>query len=316
MMLCRTPGHAPARDLAALDVRAVRKTNRLVDLAYTIHQEDAWQSGNAAFMGRTLVLATLPHRDPGDVPVFVRTNGDFELAIQPGPWTGLPYGSYPRLILAWLVTEAVTTKSPRIALGASLTGFMRSLGLVPSGGEWGTVVRFRDQLERLFSARIATARRSDGEVRFQSAEIASSLDLWWDPKSTTDVAAPGSVVVLGERFFADVTRHAVPLDLRVLREVKQSALALDLYAWLTHRLARMQVSHATRKPVVLSWQQLHDQFGTSYSEARFFAAEAKRELARLRVVWPELRYETPRGRFVLYPSEPHVPRRHVLKRAA
>lgn len=315
MMPPSTTGRPSDCGSTAVDVHAAQKTNRLVDLAYSIHQEDAWRSGNAAFVGRTLVLATLPHRDPGDVPVFVRVNGDFELAIQAGPWTGLPYGSYPRLILAWLVTEAVKTKSPRIALGSSLTGFMRALGLVPSGGEWGTVTRFRDQLERLFSARIATARRTDGEVHFQSAEIASSLDLWWDPKGE-GVATPGSVVVLGERFFADVMRHAVPLDLRVLREIKQSALALDLYAWLTHRLARMQSSHAPQKPVVLSWQQLHDQFGTSYSEARFFAAEAKRELARLRVVWPELRYETPRGRFVLYPGEPHVPRRHALKRAA
>ncbi len=310
-----TPGHDLDRGSATADARAVRKTNRLVDLSYTIHQEDAWRSGNAAFVGRTLVLATLPHRDPGDVPVFVRRNGDFELAIQPGPWTGLPYGSYPRLILAWLVTEAVRTKSPRIALGASLTGFMRALGISPSGGDHGTVTRFRDQLERLFSARIATARRTDGEVHFQSAEIASSLDLWWNPEGSA-IATPGSVVVLGERFFDDVTRHAVPLDLRVLREVKQSALAIDLYTWLTHRLARMQDSRAPGRPVVLSWQQLHDQFGTAHAEARFFAKDAKRELARLRVVWPELHYETPRGRFVLYPGEPHVPRRYALKRAA
>lgn len=314
MPLTPPPLSAGERPLAgdrgrAVESRRVEKTHRLVDAAYAIHQKDAWKSGNAAFVGRTLVLATLPHRDPGAVAVFVRTNGDYELAIQPGPWTGLPYGSYPRLILMWLTTEAVKTKSPRITLGPSLNGFMRELGLVPSGGEWGTITRFRDQMERLFSSRIATAYRAEGEVRFRSVEIASELDLWWDPKSPKEVTSPNSVVVLGERFFAEVTEHPVPIDVRVLREVKQSALAIDLYAWLTHRLARAQGSRTPQKPVVLSWQQLHDQFGTAYKEARFFAAEAKKELRRIQVVWPELRYETPRGRLVLYPGEPHVPRK-------
>lgn len=288
---------------------SVETTHRLVDVAYAIHQRDAWAAGKAAFMPRALIQATLPHRDPGDVPLFVRRNGDHELALQPGPRNGLPYGSYPRLVLAWLTTEAVRTNSRRVVLGASLNGFMRELGLVPSGGEWGTVGRFRDQVIRLFTARITASRAGEGTYQFQSGEVATDVALWWDPVGPGDLDRPESVAVLGEAFFEEAVRGPVPFDLRVLREIKQSALGIDLYTWLTYRLARMQTSKAPTKPVVLSWNQLHDQFGADMKETKTFARNAKRELARLQVLWPQLRYETPRGRLVLHPGLPHVPRR-------
>ena len=41
----------------------------------------------------------------------------------------LPYGNLPRLILAWICTEAVRTQSREIVLGRSLSKFMRALGI-------------------------------------------------------------------------------------------------------------------------------------------------------------------------------------------
>ncbi len=57
-----------------------------------------------ALMVRELVLVTLPHKDPGDVPEWVRRNGNITLAVQPGykddpqdsrrrVCIGYPYGS-------------------------------------------------------------------------------------------------------------------------------------------------------------------------------------------------------------------------------
>ena len=36
----------------------------------------------------------------------------------------LPYGNIPRLLLAWVCTEAVRTQSRELVLGASLSAFM------------------------------------------------------------------------------------------------------------------------------------------------------------------------------------------------
>src|SRR4051812_24755126 len=86
-------------------------------------------------MARELVLVTLPHKDPGNVPAWVRKNGNISLVVQPGtkkdPKTesrvsvGYPYGSIARLILYWIVTETRRTEEAKLWLGKSLADFMR-----------------------------------------------------------------------------------------------------------------------------------------------------------------------------------------------
>ena len=53
----------------------------LIDAAAAIHA--APDAADRAFMARQLVLCTLPHSDPGEVPVWSRKTGAFTLSIQP-----------------------------------------------------------------------------------------------------------------------------------------------------------------------------------------------------------------------------------------
>jgi hypothetical protein len=92
----------------------------------------------------------------------------------------------------------------------------------------------------------------------------------------------------------------VPADQRVLREIKDSALAIDLYFWTTYRAATIE------EPLVLSWQQVHDQLGSDYEQTKHFAAEARKHLREIALVWTDLQYETPRGRLKLLPSQPSI----------
>ena len=61
-----------------------------------------------AFIARELILCTLPHSDPGDVPGWSRKNGNLTLSIQAGfnsetgKSYGIPYGIIPRIILVWV----------------------------------------------------------------------------------------------------------------------------------------------------------------------------------------------------------------------
>lgn len=61
----------------------------------------------------------------------------FTLSLMAPTKIGLPYGTVPRLLLAWMTTEAVKTQSRELELGDSLSGFMRELDLVPTSGRWG-----------------------------------------------------------------------------------------------------------------------------------------------------------------------------------
>lgn len=284
---------------------------RLVPAIVEVRTSTAREAREVAFMARMMVLATLPHRDPGDVKEYARQNGDYRLVIQPGPGVGIPFGSYPRLMLAWITTEALRTRSRRLVLGASFSLFMREAGVVnQSGGANGTNTRFRDQMKRLFSARVSAIYDANESFQLRSFGVADEVDLWWSPKDGDQASLWESTVVLGERFFEEIITRAIPLDIRVLKAIKQSALALDLYMWLTYRVSRL------KSPLVLSWDALHEQFGADYSEVKHFAAEARRELRKIKLFWPELDYTVLRGRLMLKPCGPHIPRLETVDKEA
>ena len=125
-----------------------------------------------AFLARQLIQCTFPHSDPGNVPIWSRTNGNLTLSIRPlyheeSETYRYPYGTIPRLFLYWMVTEAARTKSRRLHLGQTYPDFMRKLGLNPSnGGARSDSRRLRDQIERMLRATISFKQtfRSNGRT--------------------------------------------------------------------------------------------------------------------------------------------------------
>ena len=80
------------------------------------------------FMARLMALCSLPRTNPGNRLQYKRVNGPFTLIMYSSGETNLPFGNFPRLILAWVSTEAVRTQSRELILGPSLTKFMKTLG--------------------------------------------------------------------------------------------------------------------------------------------------------------------------------------------
>ena len=80
------------------------------------------------FMARTMVPCSLPRSNPGNRLQYKRVNGPFTLIMYSSGETKLPFGNFPRLILAWVSTEAVRTQSRELILGPSLAKFMKTLG--------------------------------------------------------------------------------------------------------------------------------------------------------------------------------------------
>ena len=79
-------------------------------------------------MARTMALCSLPRSNPGNRKEYKRVNGPFTLYMVAGGGNKLPYGNLPRLLLAWVCSEAVRTRSRVLVLGKSLSEFMRLLG--------------------------------------------------------------------------------------------------------------------------------------------------------------------------------------------
>lgn len=264
---------------------------------------------DAAFMARQLVQCTLPHSDPGgDVRQWSRTNGSLTLRIRPDldPITSLslyPYGSIPRLLLFWIVTEAKQKKSRQLSLGNSLDSFMREVGLNPrtGGGKRSDAKRLREQMNRLFRATISFDDTRADHHRWLDMQIAPSgaENLWWNHRQADQDSLFDVQIELGEKFYHAVTESSVPVDLRALKALKRSPLALDLYAWLTY------TAHAAtrnRAPRIVPWEGLYAQMGAEYAELRKFRDNVNLALRKIRSVYPGLKLEVSTKALTVLPS--------------
>src|ERR1039458_7068832 len=242
----------------------------LVDAVLAIHA--APDSVEKGYMARQLILCTLPHSDPGNVEAWTRRTGSVALGIQSGVdfdtgrKIGFPYGTIPRLLLFWITTEVQRTKNrPELTiidkrtlhLGRSLAAFMRAVGLDPSrGGKRSDAKRLHDQMDRLFSSRIGFVEKQQigttQRTERGSMEVSPHYELWWDSKRPEQGALWNSTVLLGEEFYKALVACAVPVDMRVLKALKRSPLALDLYAWICY--AAFALVQHKRPPQFVAWK--------------------------------------------------------------
>lgn len=274
--------------------------DRFIAEALAIEAEEAQEAGAIGYMARALTQATMPHKATAE-NTFMRENGGFSLAMLAHPKVGLPYGSVPRLLVAWVTTEAVRTRSPVLELGPSLSSFMAELGLAPTGGRWGSITRLKSQMERLFSASVSCIYKDDEKTGIYNAHIVDEARLWWDPKAPDQVPLWRSTIALGNKFYEEAIANPVPVDMRALKVLKRSPLALDIYCWLTYRVSYL------RKPTVIPWGALQMQFGSDYKLTRQFKAKFLEQLRAVQVVYRSVNAEEMAHGLLLKPSKTHIP---------
>lgn len=302
-----------------------RRFESLWDTHLAIEAEDAWKSGEVGFICRALVQATLPYREPKDSPpAWGRSNGKVSLVIQPGYYfkreevvsgkkkvvqqlpvsLGYPYGSIPRLLLAWIGREVKLKKEREIALGNSLVSFMAELGMnSATGGKNGSITRLREQMRRLFSAKIAILDNPDPSAidwRSDGFVLVDKSQIWWDPKVPHQEDLFDSRIQLSERFYEELVSSPVPVDMRALRDLKNSPSALDLYCFLTYRMFTL------RKETTIPWEVLKMQFGSEIANPRKFKWQFQQALKSVLVVYPEAKVDLSPTGLILKPSKTSV----------
>ena len=256
------------------------------------------------FMARLMALCSLPRTNPGKQKEYKRVNGPYTLYMIAGGGNKLPFGNLPRLLLAWVCTEAVRTQSRELILGRSLSKFMRTLGAYNSGGQPQT--RLRNQMKRLFGCTVSLIYKDECGEQFVSSLIAERGEFWWNERKPDELSLWNSKIELGEKFFHEIIRHPVPIDMNTLTSLKRSTLGLDLYLWLTYR------TFTLRAPLRLSWRQVYRQFGAHPSKAsdnntvQAFRYKVLRELKKIKLAWPDLNYSTAKGALILSPSTPVI----------
>lgn len=280
-----------------------KREKQIINLAGELTENPFNQMRDLNFMSRLLVMVNLPYKDPGkEILSWWRRNGQVVLDITPGRREGknigIPYGSYPRLILAYLITQAVKTQSPIINLGKSFREFLDLIGIEKGGHQYQ---QLKKQLDRILTAAFSWSYSNEKMWSRTNIQVSHKSQLWWDPKSPDQQSFFDSQIELNANFFNEIIRNPVPIDLRVLKVFKNSPLGLDLYMFLSWRVFNL------KEPAFIDWQNLHNQLGGQYSDLKIFARDCRRHLKRIQAIWPELNVRSIRGRLCIEPSKSLIP---------
>ncbi|MDH0786457.1 replication protein RepA [Citrobacter freundii] len=210
----------------------------------------------------------------------------------------IPYGVMPRLALAWVSTFAVRNKEREIKIGDSAAEFLSLMGLDDQGARYATL---RKQMHALAACRLQLGFKG----RTFNGQPVEQFDAWLANRDTKQRPLWPGTMVLSEGYFTSLMQSAVPLDNRALMALKGSALALDVYAWLAHRLHRIE-----GRGVTLHWKALREQFAQEYKGKdpdKDFKKEFMPALKKVLAVYPQAKVKPVTGGVLLLGSAPPIP---------
>ena len=268
---------------------------------------------SAEFLHSVLCQAGLP-RSATKERVFERNSGRASIRVETGAlykggkWIEqqLPYGAKPRLALIHVSSEAVRTRSRTVEVGESIAEFLRLLDLPTNGPAYREMKR---QIERLAACNMTLGMSAPGRDVTVSAKPIERFEAWLQYDGRQRSIWPG-VLELSQPFFETLVAHAVPLDPRAIHALKKSALALDVYSWLAHRLCRVRKQDGVK----LSWANLRLQFGQEYGCSKDFKKEFRAALFKVRAVYPSARLDDEIGGIRLYSSPAPIPKSQSVVR--
>lgn len=260
----------------------------------------------------------LPHRRIPIDQVWEVASDHIRLVVEPGrrpsgingdgplEFCGVPFGSYARLILFYLQTEALRTNSREIELGRSWRDWMSRIG-VPWGGSSGKAVR--EQAELLSRCRLTFHLQGNGRAGLVNQSIVDKA-LFLDTPS--DSSRQGRLILetakLSEGFYEQLKKHPVPLEEAAIKALANNSAAMDCYIWLAYRL------HILASPRLVTWKALKAQHGHGFAKLYHFKNKFPGVLSLATAVYPGAKVEVNEQGVVLKPSRPPVSTRPISTR--
>ncbi len=281
--------------------RAESKGQRqAIDAAGLILAEEEFRLGitHAGF-----AMTSLPHKRI-DAPHWKREGHSTKLFVESGidssgQQIGVPYGSFARLILLYLQTEAIRTGSPEVELGRSMKNWMLKMSLSTGGRTYRLV---SEQARRISACRLTFfTDRAGMEHRHNGAFVRDAITL----AGVADENQPSlwqDKVRLDDGFWQSLKTHPVPVREEAIKAIGARSLAIDVYIWLAYRL------HVLPKSTTVSWAAIHSQFGAGFVLQRKTKASFLEALSLALAVYPEASVDVEKGGIIMNPSPPAVPK--------
>jgi hypothetical protein len=279
---------------------------------YLARDEAAGGRKEIHYMFSGFAMTMLPHKHPKDENMlWKRENGRFTLLVEPGAILengaatqyGVPYGSRARLIMFYLQTEAIRTKSQVVRLGSSMTEWMRKMN-IPTGGK--NYEQVRDQARRISACRLTVGWTAEtGHSGFRRENIVGAMLI--PPKKAGQGGGPlwEETAQLSDGFYKALVEHPVPCDANAISVLQNKSHAMDVYVWLCYRLRWIT------EDKLVPWEALYQQFGHGYSNIRQFKWRFKSTISEALAVYKDAKVEVGDRGLTLKPSKPAVESRSV-----
>jgi hypothetical protein len=286
-----------------------QRQERLVKTAAEIANERP-EDDDRAYMHSIMCQVGLP-RSKVEGTSFERHSGGVAILVEAGRlWDGkqfvqqpIPYGTMPRLMLAWMNTFAVRFNTPEIPIGDSASDFLKLLGKDVTGGKTGSFTTFKKQVQALSACRLTLGFNTNGHAHTYEGKPIKHFDAWIGGSEGQKPFWPGTVTY-SQEYYETLKGHAVPIDLRAFMSLKGSALAMDIYTMLAQRLHRI-----SGRPLILHWVSLKAQFGQEYigkNADKDFKDAFLPQLKKALSVYPKARVKQVTGGLMLMASPPPI----------
>jgi hypothetical protein len=286
---------------------AGRSGRLIADTAAAAMSRDLEGLGERGYTYSAWCLAGLPHREhPLDQNWLIET--DFaRLLVRPGVRLrddnsqeplGVPYGSFARLLLVDLQSEALEKGSREIAMERSASALVARLGCARGGPTNGKVA---NQLERLATCSVDFSFGTDKRGVVVNQRLVDAFEYVSEP----DYRARGGMrvierLMLSEAFYNEILCHPVLVDRAAVRSIATSPLAIDIYLWLAYRLCALD------KETPVGWERLWKQFGSRVRLLKNFRSQFEPPLHLALSAYPGANARANDHGVLLAPSKPPV----------
>ncbi len=284
--------------------------------AASLHMSD--EDNALAFAYSGWAQCALPHRRIPPDQLWEVVSDHVRLVVEPGrrpsgpggdgpfEFCGVPFGSYARLILLYLQTEALRTGSRDVELGRSWREWMKRIG-VPWGGSSGKAVR--EQAELLSRCRLTFHLQGNGRSGLVNQSIVDrALFLEIPSEGSRQGRLALETAKLSEGFYEQLRKHPVPLEETSIKALANNSAALDCYIWLAYRL------HSLSSPRLVTWKALKAQHGQGFAKLYHFKNKFPGVLSLATAVYSDAKVEVTEEGVILRPSRPPVAPRLVAIR--
>jgi len=287
------PPHTPDEWRAKLEAAKELARRQEHDAA-----QELLQAQDVGYTSKLFVQALFPYRKAENNERVVETAQGI---ISVYSRRGLPYGKYPRLIMAYVITRAVENagrlkegkideqEARRIPLGHSMNHFLQAIGVLGrgTGGATGNLKNIREQILRIAGSTI-TVESDDGvHAQGSNTQILDGWNLWFDPRDPNQGSFIESELVLTEKFFKHIAESPIPIDLNVLRQLTKPR-SMDIYIWLT--LKQYWLAKNNRDSYTFTWEMMAANFATktltTSAQWRDFRTDVKKAIQDILTIWP------------------------------